>query len=48
MGRLAGGVAIVADVSDPRAVQEIDTDLTGVFLCTKAVLPAMLAQRYGA
>jgi 3-oxoacyl-[acyl-carrier protein] reductase len=25
----------------------IDTDLTGVFLCTKAVLPAMITQRYG-
>jgi 3-oxoacyl-[acyl-carrier protein] reductase len=25
----------------------IDTDLTGVFLCTKAVLPAMMARRFG-
>jgi 3-oxoacyl-[acyl-carrier protein] reductase len=25
----------------------IDTDLTGVFLCTKAVLPAMMSHRYG-
>jgi len=80
-----GAIAIVADVSDPREVDEIvdrtltelgglhilvnnagvcsistvaemelaewkriiDTDLTGVFLCTKAVLPAMIARRYG-
>jgi 3-oxoacyl-[acyl-carrier protein] reductase len=78
-------IAIVADVSDPQAVQAmvdqtlaelgglhilvnnagvcsvstvaemeleewrriIDIDLTGVFLCTQAVLPAMMAQRYG-
>lgn len=78
-------LAIVADVSDPRGVEEmvdrtltelgglhilvnnagicsistvaemeleewrriIDTDLTGVFLCTRAVLPAMIARRYG-
>ena len=25
----------------------IDTDLTGVFLCSKAVLPAMIARHYG-
>ncbi len=25
----------------------IETDLTGVFLCTKAVLPTMASERYG-
>ena len=37
----------VADMELDEWRRIIDTDLTGVFLCTKAVLPAMMSRRYG-
>jgi 3-oxoacyl-[acyl-carrier protein] reductase len=40
-------VSTVAEMSIEEWRRIIDIDLTGVFLCTKAVLPAMTARRYG-
>ncbi len=40
-------VSPVLDMSLAEWQRIIDTDLTGVFLCSKAVLPAMIANRYG-
>lgn len=55
-GRRIDILANCAGITRPTPVQEIsveewdlivDVDLKGVFLCTRAVLPAMLEQRYG-
>jgi 3-oxoacyl-[acyl-carrier protein] reductase len=40
-------VSTVAEMEIEEWRRIIDIDLTGVFLCTKAVLPAMMARRYG-
>jgi 3-oxoacyl-[acyl-carrier protein] reductase len=40
-------ISTVAEMELEEWRRIIDTDLTGVFLCTTAVLPAMMARRYG-
>lgn len=40
-------VAPVVEMSLEQWQEVIDTDLTSVFLCTKAVLPSMIEARYG-
>jgi NAD(P)-dependent dehydrogenase (short-subunit alcohol dehydrogenase family) len=44
---IAGPTATVADYPVEAWQKVIDLDLTGVFLCCKAVVPGMVAQNYG-